>query len=86
MHMPEAPSLEQFVEQQLQSGKYQSYEDMVQEGLRLLQEREPEFDRIAEKLRPAAERLARGEPGVPFDADDIIQRGMERLTANNGNV
>jgi hypothetical protein len=30
--------------------------------------------------------LARAEPGVPFDADDIIQRGMERLTANNGNV
>ena len=37
--MPKVPSLEQFVEQQLQSGKYQSYEDMVQEGLRLLQER-----------------------------------------------
>ncbi|HEY5866351.1 MAG TPA: type II toxin-antitoxin system ParD family antitoxin [Candidatus Tectomicrobia bacterium] len=84
--MPEAPSLEQFVEQQLQSGKYQSYEDMVQEGLRLLQEREQEFDRIAEKLRSAAERFARGEPGVPFDVDDIIQRGMARLTANNGNA
>jgi Arc/MetJ-type ribon-helix-helix transcriptional regulator len=41
--MPEAPSLEQFVEQQLQSGKYQSYEDMVQEGLRLLQKREQEL-------------------------------------------
>jgi len=84
--MPKVPSLEQFVEQQLQSGKYQSYEDMVQEGLRLLQEREQDFDRIAEKLRPAAERFARGEPGVPFDADDIIQRGMERLTANNSNA
>ena len=84
--MPEARSLEQFVQQQLQSGKYQSYEDMVQEGLRLLQEREQDFDRIAEKLRPAAERFSSGEPGVPFDADAIIQRGMERLIANNGNV
>ena len=84
--MPEASSLERFVEQQLQSGKYQSYADMVQEGLRLLQEREQEFDRIAEKLRPAIERFTRGEPGVPFDADDIIQRGMARLTTNNGNT
>jgi putative addiction module CopG family antidote len=84
MRMPEGPSLEQFVEQQLQSGKYQSYEDMVQEGLRLLQEREQEFDRIAEKLRPAAERFAHGEPGVPFDADDIIRRGMKRLATDNG--
>ena len=84
--MPEAPSLKQFVQQQLQSGKYQSYEDMVQEGLHLLQEREQKFDRIAEKLRPAVERFARGEPGVSFDVDDIVQRGMERLTTNNGNV
>ena len=84
--MPEGPSLEQFVEQQLQSGKYQSYEDMVQEGLRLLQEREQEFDRIAEKLRPAAERFTRGEPGVSFDTDDIIRRGMERLTTGKNNA
>ena len=84
--MPEALSLEQFVKQQLQSGKYQSYEDMVLEGLRLLQELEQEFDRSAEKMRPAVERFGRGKPGVPFDVDDIIQRGMERLTTNNGNV
>jgi putative addiction module CopG family antidote len=79
--MPEALSLEQFVAQQLKSGRYQSYDDMVQEGLRLLQEREQEYDRIAEKLRPAAERFKRGETGLPFDAEDIIRRGMQRLTA-----
>ena len=84
--MPETPSLEQFVTQELQSGKYQSYEAMVQEGLRLLQEREQEYDRIAETLRPAAERFARGESGIPFDVDDIIQRGMGRLSTHNGNV
>jgi putative addiction module CopG family antidote len=79
--MPEDLSLEQFVTQQLQSGKYQSYEEMVEAGLRLLQEREAELDRIAEKLRPAAERFKRGEPGIPFDADEIIRRGTERLAA-----
>lgn len=79
--MPNDPSLEQFVTQQLQSGKYQSYEEMVEAGLRLLQEREAELDRIAEKLRPAAERFKRGELGIPFDADEIIRRGKERLAA-----
>jgi antitoxin ParD1/3/4 len=74
-------SLEQFVSQQLQSGKYQSYDEMVEAGLRLLQEQEAELDRIAEKLRPAAERFKRGEPGVPFDAEEIIRRGKERLAA-----
>ena len=79
--MLEDSSLEQFVSQQLQSGKYQSYDEMVEAGLRLLQEHEAELDRIAEKLRPAAERFKRGEPGVPFDAEEIIRRGKERLAA-----
>jgi putative addiction module CopG family antidote len=79
--MLEDSSLEQLVSQQLQSGKYQNYDEMVDAGLRLLQEQEAEFDRIAEKLRPAAERFKRGEPGVPFDAEEIIRRGKERLAA-----
>jgi putative addiction module CopG family antidote len=79
--MLEDSSLEQLVSQQLQSGKYQNYDEMVEAGLRLLQEQEAEFDRIAEKLRPAAERFKRGEPGVPFDAEEIIRRGKERLAA-----
>lgn len=84
--MVEDPSLDQFVTQQLQSGKYQSYEEMVQAGLRLLQEREAELDRIAEKLRPAVERFKRGEPGIPFDAEEIIRRGKERLAAEQGHA
>jgi len=79
--MLEDASLEQFVSQQIQSGKYQSYEEMVQAGLRLLQEREAELDRIANKLRPAVEEYLSGHPGVPFDAEDIIKRGKERLAA-----
>ena len=79
--MLEDPSLDQFVTQQLQSGKYQSYEEMVQAGLRLLQEREAELDRLADKLRPAVEEFLSGHPGVPFDAEEIIKRGKERLAS-----
>ena len=67
--------------QQLQSGKYQSYKEMVQTGLRLLRERETELDRIAEKLRSAVEWFKRGEPGIPFGANEIIRRGKEHLAA-----
>ena len=81
--MPELVPLDQFVSQQLARGKYHSYDEMVQEGLRLLQEREQELDRIAEKLRPAAERFTQGESGIPFDAEDIIRRGMERHSARD---
>ena len=48
--MLENHSLEYFMTQQLQSGKYQSYEEMVQAGSRPLQEREAELDRIAEEI------------------------------------
>ena len=79
--MLEDPSLDQFVTQQLQSGKYQSYEEMVQAGLRLLQEREAELDRIANKLRPAVEEFLSGHPGIPFDAEEVIKRSKERLAS-----
>lgn len=81
MTMIKDSSLEQFVTQQLQSGKYQSYEEMVEAGLRLLQECEAELDHIADKLRPAVEEFLSGHPSVPFDAEEIIKRGKERLAS-----
>ena len=62
--MSETLSLAQFVAQQLQRGKYQSYEDMVQAALRLLQAHEEELDRIAAALRPAMQDYLRGDRGV----------------------
>jgi len=81
--MSEPLPLDQFVSQQLESGRYHSYEEMIQEGLRLLQEREEAFDRVAEQLRPAVEEFRSGHPGVEFDVDDIVQCGMERLAVKN---
>ena len=79
--MLQDPALDRFVTQQLQSGKYQNYDELVEEAVRLLQEREAEYDRIAEKLRPAMEEFRSGHPGVEFDVEDIVKRGMERLAA-----
>ena len=81
--MSEPLPLDQFVEQQLASGKYHSRDELIETALRLLQEREAEYDRIAEKLRPAVEQFRSGHPGVEFDVDDIVKRGMERLAAKN---
>ena len=81
--MSETQSIEQFVKHQIQNGKYESYEAMVQAGLKLLQEREREIECIAEKLRPAAERFKRGEPGIPFDAEEFIRQARKRHTEEN---
>ena len=74
--MPEASSLEQFIAQQLQSGKYQSYEDIVQAALRLLQEHEEELDCIADALRPAMQDYLRGDRGTGVDIEDLKVNGI----------
>ena len=76
--MSETQPLDQFVQQQIQSGKYADYDAMVKAGLKLLQQREAEAEGIAEQLRPAAQRYLRGEPGILFDADDFIRRARQR--------
>lgn len=77
--MPGTNSIDQFIERQLKSGKYQSYEDMVQAGLRLLQEREQELDDIAADLRPAVEEYLRGDRGEEVDIEAIKTAGRKRL-------
>jgi len=81
--MPEASSLERFIAQQLQSGKYQSYEDMVQAGLRLLQEHEEDLDRIANALQPAMQDYLRGDRGVAVDVEDIKATGRKQLAQSS---
>ncbi len=78
--MADPAPLEQFVEQQLKSGKYQSYEAMVQAGLRLLQDREAELDEIADALRPTVEDYRNGERGTELDIEEIKKAGRQRLT------
>ena len=82
--MPDTPSLEQFVAQQLKSGKYQSYEDLVQTGLRLLQEREQELDRIADALRPAIQDYRHGDRGAEVDIEAVKAAGRKQLAQSSG--
>jgi putative addiction module CopG family antidote len=79
-----AESLEQFVQQQLQSGKYQSYGEMDQAGLKLLQEHEEELDRVADALRPALQDYLRGDRGEEVDIDAIKAAGRAHLTPSSG--
>ena len=77
-------SLEQFVQQQLQRGKYESYDAMVQAGLRLLQAHEEELDRVAEALRPALQDYLHGDRGEEVDIDAIKAAGRQRLAQSSG--
>jgi len=85
--MSEAQTVDEFIEKQIQSGKYETRDALVHDAVRLLQVRELAYDDLSELLRPGVERFKNGEPGIPADADDIIERGMNRLAADkNGNT
>ena len=77
------PELARFVQQELANGKYQSEEEMLCEGLRLLREREQRMAALRADLMPALEQLDRGE-GKELEVEDIKARGRKRL-AERGN-
>ena len=78
-----AESLEEFVQQQ-QSGKSQSYDELVQAGLKLLQEHEEALDRVADALRPALQDYLGGDRGEDMDFDDLKVAVRDRLAHSSG--
>jgi putative addiction module CopG family antidote len=77
--MSETSSLDQFVAQQLASGRYNSREELIEAALRLLQEHETALDDIVDELRPALDDYLRGDRGVEVDMADIKAAGRTRL-------
>jgi len=59
-----------FVERQVDTGRYNSASDVVRAGLRLLEERESKLD----ALRAALIQGEQSGPATPFDFDEFIER------------
>ena len=78
--MSKLDPIDEFVRQQLASGRFSDYEALVRYALANLKDRESELDEIAEELRPAIESMKRGEPGIIVDFETVKQEGRKRLT------
>jgi Arc/MetJ-type ribon-helix-helix transcriptional regulator len=77
--MSKLDPLDEFVREQLASGRFSDYEALVRYALTNLKHRQSEIDEVAEELRPAIESMQRGEPGLIVDFEDIKQEGRKRL-------
>jgi len=66
-----------FIEDQIASGKFASASDVIQAGLRLLEEREAKLERLRELIRQGDES---GEP-APLDREKFFaeMRAAQRL-------
>jgi antitoxin ParD1/3/4 len=67
----EIPSdLQQFVHQVINAGNYKSEAEVVDQALRLLQDRQKRIEELRREVRPALDRLDRGE-GIELNEDGL---------------
>ena len=77
-----SPQLENFIQQQIDSGKYTSIDNVREEALALLEKRnqyEQWVEEIVQKIDIAAQQLERGE-GI--DGETAINQLREQLQQN----
>ena len=88
MNVSLTPRLEALVRQKVESGLYNSASEVVREALRLLEEhdriKEMKLEELRKEIQKGLDSLDQGE-GIPFDADDVIERGRARLAARQKN-
>lgn len=72
------PELAEYVKRAITSGRFDSEEELVLEGIRLLREHDLKLQRLREDLAPALERLENGG-GDELDFDALKARCRERL-------
>lgn len=71
-------TVEQFVDRQIRSGRYENREALIHRALTEMQEREAELEFLVEKMRPAAEAFRRGERGRPPSLEAIKERVVKK--------
>lgn len=87
MNVSLTPELEQVVNEKVSSGQYQTANEVVREGLRLLVERDQRAESLRRDVRAGFATVVRGEY-ADYDAstthklaDRVKSRGRKRLAA-----
>jgi len=62
--------LEEFVQREIATGRYQTAEEVVRAGIMLLQERERQRDRLRDDIDAAIQQIENGEY-VEYDQDSL---------------
>lgn len=83
MNVSLTPELEKLVNAQLESGKYNSVDEVIGEALRLLHEQEKQrqarLDALRQEVAMGAEQADRGELTAGDDAFDRLKKKHEAM-------
>jgi len=81
------PELDEFVQQRVASGRYQTASEVIREGLRLLEQQEKQrdaaFEALRAKLKRGVEQAERGEFVTPAETLRQIEKLKERRSAKS---
>ncbi len=80
MNISLKPEQEQFVQEQLAQGQYQSADEVVAKALKLLQQKQQEYEAWKEDVRAKVdEAVASLERGEGLDGETIVNQILERF-------
>jgi antitoxin ParD1/3/4 len=77
------PHLEEFIHQNVSSGRFQSASELVRTALRLLEERDQERLARLEWLRGEIQKGLDSGPATPLDMEEIKRLGRQRIEGAN---
>lgn len=77
MNISLTPHFDDFIKNQLDSGRYHSASEMVRDALRLLEDREKQINRLQADLQQGIDS---GVPS-PLDTEEIKRQGRKRLAS-----
>ena len=72
------PHWEQFIREQVATGRYGSASEVVRAGLRELEERHRKLDALRAHLGEGLAQADRGEFVEPFNIEEVIEAGRTR--------
>ncbi|MGK7874301.1 MAG: type II toxin-antitoxin system ParD family antitoxin [Xenococcaceae cyanobacterium] len=80
MNVSLTPELEEFVQEKVKSGRYQSASEVISEALRLFEEQSKIRQMQIEKLRAeVAIGIEQAERGEVFDGEEVVRELLEEI-------
>ncbi len=72
------PHWEEFIRQEVESGRYATASEVVRAGLRELEERKEKLETLRAYIDAGIEQADRGEFAPPTSAAEVMRRARER--------
>ena len=76
MNISLKPEHEQFIQSQIQSGRFANTDEVISEAFKLLEEREQRLEELRQKIAVGAEQIARGQV---TDGEIVFARLQEKI-------